>query len=48
MDPSLVMADASGAYMVGVSQWASFGNGPTPVRPLQPWRIVKLELNAVR
>jgi hypothetical protein len=48
MDPSLVMADASGAYMVGVSQWASFGNGPTPVRPLQPWRIMKLTVSAAR
>jgi DNA-binding beta-propeller fold protein YncE len=47
-DPSLVMADPSGAYVVGVSQWASFGNGPTPTHPLQPWRIVKLTLNAAR
>jgi sugar lactone lactonase YvrE len=47
-DPSLVTADRSGAYVVGVSQWASFGNGPTPVRTLQPWRIVKLTLSAVR
>ncbi|MEO7054814.1 MAG: hypothetical protein ABI191_07540 [Rhizomicrobium sp.] len=41
-DPSLVMADSSGAYVVGVSQWGSFGQAPT--RPLQPWRIVKLDL----
>ena len=47
-DPSLVTADQSGAYVVGVSQWASFGNGLTPERPLQPWRIVKLTLSAVR
>jgi sugar lactone lactonase YvrE len=47
-DPSLVMADQSGAYVVGVSQWASFGNGPTPTHPLQPWRIVKLEVSAAR
>ena len=47
-DPSLVMADPSGAYVVGVSQWASFGNGPTPTHPLQPWRIVRLTLSAVR
>jgi hypothetical protein len=47
-DPSLVMADPSGAYVVGVSQWASFGNGPTPTHPLQPWRIVKLALSAAR
>jgi sugar lactone lactonase YvrE len=47
-DPSLVMADASGAYVVGVSQWASFGNGPTPAHPLQPWRIIKLTVSAAR
>jgi hypothetical protein len=47
-DPSLVMADRSGAYVVGVSQWASFGNGPTPMHPLQPWRIVKLTVSAAR
>lgn len=41
-DPSLVMADPSGAYVVGVSQWASFGNAQKPVHALQPWRIVKL------
>lgn len=45
-DPSLVMADQSGAYMVGVSQWASFGNGPAPIKALQPWRIVRLTLAA--
>jgi hypothetical protein len=43
-DPSLVMADDSGAYVVGVSQWGSFGESQTPTRPLQPWRIVKLGL----
>jgi streptogramin lyase len=44
-DPSLVMADSSGAYVVGVSQWASFGQDrQTPTKPLQPWRIIKLEL----
>jgi len=47
-DPSLVMADASGAYVVGVSQWASFGNGPATIHALQPWRIVKLALSAAR
>ena len=47
-DPSLVTADQSGAYVVGVSQWSSFGNGPTPTRPLQPWRIVKLTFSAAR
>jgi hypothetical protein len=47
-DPSLVTADQSGAYVVGVSQWASFGNGPTPARAPQPWRIVKLTLSAAR
>lgn len=43
-DPSLVLADDSGAYVVGVSQWGSFGQGQAPARPLQPWRIVKLNL----
>jgi len=43
-DPSLVLADASGAYVVGVSQWGSFGQGQAPTKPLQPWRIVKLDL----
>ncbi len=44
-DPSLVAADASGAYLVGVSQWGSFGqNNQTPTKPLQPWRIVKLDI----
>jgi hypothetical protein len=43
-DPSLVMADDSGAYVVGVSQWNSFGATQTPTKPLQPWRIVKLKL----
>lgn len=46
-DPSLVMADQSGAYVVGVSQWASFGKEQqTPTAPLQPWRIVKVALSA--
>jgi DNA-binding beta-propeller fold protein YncE len=44
-DPSLVLADKSGTYVVGVSQWGSFGEGQTPARPLQPWRIIKLDLN---
>ncbi|MEP6830256.1 MAG: hypothetical protein ABI963_07940 [Rhizomicrobium sp.] len=43
-DPSLVMADASGAYVVGVSQWGSFGQAQAPTKPLQPWRIVRLEI----
>lgn len=43
-DPSLVLADDSGAYVVGVSQWGSFDQGQAPARPLQPWRIVKLNL----
>ena len=47
-DPSLVMADPSGVYVAGVSQWASFGNGPTPTHPLQPWRIVKLTVSDAR
>ena len=44
-DPSLVLADGSGAYVVGVSQWGSFGSTQTPIRPLKPWRIVKLSLD---
>jgi sugar lactone lactonase YvrE len=48
-DPSLVMADASGAYVVGVSQWSSFGeNKPAPTKPLLPWRVVKLDLTPLR
>jgi len=48
-DPSLVLADDSGAYVVGVSQWSSFGeNKQTPTRPLQPWRIVKLDFTPNR
>ena len=43
-DPSLVLADNSGAYVVGVSQWGSFGQGQTPIKPLQPWRIIRLDL----
>ena len=43
-DPSLVLADDSGAYVVGISQWSSFGATQTPTKPLQPWRIVKLSL----
>lgn len=46
-DPSLVLADDSGAYVVGVSQWGSFGEGQAPARPLQPWRIIKLDLNGI-
>ena len=45
-DPSLVLADDSGAYVVGVSQWSSFGTTQTPIKPLQPWRIVKLDLKS--
>ncbi len=47
-DPSLVLADDSGAYVVGVSQWRSFGATKTPTKPLQPWRIVRLALNRLR
>jgi len=44
-DPSLVLADASGVYVVGVSQWGSFGQDQqAPTKPLQPWRIIKLDL----
>ena len=33
----------------GVSQWGSFGKDQQePTKPLQPWRIVKLELNSPR
>ncbi|HKD46476.1 MAG TPA: hypothetical protein VKB67_02200 [Rhizomicrobium sp.] len=46
-DPSLLMADPSGAYVVGVSQWASFAKERrAPTSPVQPWRIVKLGLSA--
>ena len=44
-DPSLVLADGNGAYVVGVSQWASFGATQIPIKPLQPWRIVNLTLD---
>jgi hypothetical protein len=48
-DPSLVMADGSGAYVVGVSQWGSFGQEQqAPTKTLQPWRIIKLELTPRR
>ena len=47
-DPSLVLADDSGAYVVGVSQWSSFGATQAPTKPLQPWRIIKLALNRLR
>jgi streptogramin lyase len=47
-DPSLVMADDSGAYVVGVSQWGSFGQTQVPTKPLQPWRIIRLELTPGR
>ena len=44
-DPSLVAADDSGAYVVGVSQWGSYGKDQKqPTKPLLPWRIVKLDL----
>jgi sugar lactone lactonase YvrE len=44
-DPSLVTADKSGAYLIGVSQWASFAQDrQAPVKPLQPWRIVRLDI----
>ena len=46
-DPSLVMTDSSGAYVVGVSQWASFGQDrQTPTKPLQPWRIIRLDIHS--
>jgi sugar lactone lactonase YvrE len=47
-DPSLLLADDSGAYVVGVSQWKSFDLGQKPAKPLEPWRIVKLDLNRPR
>jgi sugar lactone lactonase YvrE len=48
-DPSLVMADSSGAYVVGVSQWASFGQDrQAPTKPLQAWHIVKLDVTPRR
>jgi hypothetical protein len=34
---------------VGISQWGSFGlDQQEPTKPLQPWRIVKLELTLRR
>lgn len=48
-DPSLVLADESGAYVVGVSQWGSHGKDQKqPTKPVKPWRIVKLQLNSRR
>lgn len=47
-DPSLVLADDSGAYVVGVSQWSSFGATQIPTKPLQPWRIVRLDITQRR
>ena len=47
-DPSLMLADDSGAYVVGVSQWNSFGTTQTPTKSLQPWRIVRLALDSRR
>ncbi len=47
-DPSLLLADDSGAYVVGVSQWKSFSLTQKPAKPLEPWRIVKLDLNRPR
>jgi hypothetical protein len=43
-DPSLVLADSGGAYVVGVSQWSSFGTTQAPTKPLLPWRIIKLDV----
>jgi sugar lactone lactonase YvrE len=44
-DPSLITTDGKDAYVVGVSQWASFDDGKKDAaRPLLPWTIVRLNL----
>jgi sugar lactone lactonase YvrE len=44
-DPTLVAAVGNEAYVIGVSQWASFDDTkPLPVRPVASWRIVRLNL----
>lgn len=45
-DPSLITTDGKDAYVVGVAQWASFDDDKAdPVRPTQPWKIVKIKLD---
>jgi hypothetical protein len=40
-----VAAVGNEAYVIGVSQWASFDDTkPLPVRPVASWRIVRLNL----
>jgi hypothetical protein len=42
-DLSLIASDGSGAVVVGVSQWASFGDtSDKPERPVPPWRVIRL------
>jgi sugar lactone lactonase YvrE len=44
-DPSLVATRDGDAYLVGVSQWASFGeDADVPVRPVPAFRVVRLTL----
>ena len=44
-DPTLVAAVGTSAYVIGVSQWASFDDDkPLPARPVTAWRVVRLNL----
>jgi sugar lactone lactonase YvrE len=40
--PSLIMAEGSDVYLVGVSQWASFGDAPKPIGTVPAWKIVRI------
>ncbi len=41
-DPTLVVADGDGADLVGISQWATFGDGPKPAHTLPAWTIARV------
>lgn len=42
-DLSLIASDGSGAVVVGVSQWASFGEtSDKPERPVPSWRLIRV------
>ncbi|MGN6515174.1 MAG: hypothetical protein ACTHLR_04965 [Rhizomicrobium sp.] len=43
-DVSLLTPDGNDVLVVGTSQWNSFGDDPTPSRPLKPWRVVRVSL----
>lgn len=43
-DLSLLTTDGNDLLVVGVSQWNSFGDGPTPEKPLKPWRVMRVSL----